>query len=72
MHAAIVADQLAEAQRHAAALRDTTASSAYVAVLSRAAESWLAVMSRTVDVDDVQAAARSLHSGPHWAPLTRP
>ncbi|MDQ3989810.1 MAG: LuxR C-terminal-related transcriptional regulator, partial [Actinomycetota bacterium] len=61
LHAAMVADQLPEAQRHAAVLRDIAASSTFAAVLSRAAESWLEVLSGTVDIDEVQAAARSLH-----------
>ncbi|MDQ3154063.1 MAG: LuxR C-terminal-related transcriptional regulator, partial [Actinomycetota bacterium] len=56
MHAAIVAGQPAEAQRHADALEAATASS-YAAVLSAAARSWLRILSGEIDPDDVQAAA---------------
>ena len=66
MHAAIVAGQPAEAQRHADALEAATASS-YAAVLSVAARSWLRILAGEVDPDDVHAAAVRLGSvGLSW------
>ncbi|MDQ4010607.1 MAG: LuxR C-terminal-related transcriptional regulator [Actinomycetota bacterium] len=64
MHAAIVAQDLTEAQRHAAALTaaSTAASSSpYVAVLAAAASSWLQVLSGEIDPETVQTVARRLH-----------
>ncbi len=66
LHAAIVAQQiteaqLSEAQRHAAALTDAASSSPYAAALAAAADSWLQVLSGEVDPESVQAAARRLH-----------
>ncbi len=51
-----------EAQRHAAALSSAASSSPYAAALADAAGSWLQVLSGEIDADDVQAAARGLHS----------
>ncbi|MGH3991555.1 MAG: LuxR family transcriptional regulator, partial [Pseudonocardiaceae bacterium] len=61
MHAAIVAQQLPEAQRHAAALTDAAPGSPYAAVLAAAASSWLQVLSGDIDPEAVQIAARRLH-----------
>ncbi|HZA17980.1 MAG TPA: LuxR C-terminal-related transcriptional regulator [Pseudonocardiaceae bacterium] len=61
MHAAIVAQQLSEAQRHAAALDDAASGSPYAAVLAAAASSWLRVLSGDIDPETVQIAARRLH-----------
>jgi DNA-binding CsgD family transcriptional regulator len=61
MHAAIVAQQLPEAQRHAAALTDAASGSPYAAVLAAAASSWLQVLSGDIDPEAVQIAARRLH-----------
>lgn len=73
LHAAIVAEDLAEAerlseaQRHATALTDAGSSSPYAAVLAAAASSWLQVLSceidpeTEIDPEAVQAAARRLH-----------
>jgi DNA-binding CsgD family transcriptional regulator len=61
LHAAIVAEQLPEAQRHAAALTDAASSSPYGAVLAAAAHSWLQVLSGDIDPEIVQIAARRLH-----------
>ncbi|MDQ4031525.1 MAG: LuxR C-terminal-related transcriptional regulator [Actinomycetota bacterium] len=61
LHAAIVVEQLPEAQRHAAALTDAASSSPYAAVLAAAARSWLQVLSGDIDPEIVQIAARRLH-----------
>jgi DNA-binding CsgD family transcriptional regulator len=61
MHAAIVAQRLPEAQRHAAALTDAASGSPYAAVLAAAASSWLQVLSGDIDPETVQIAARRLH-----------
>jgi DNA-binding NarL/FixJ family response regulator len=61
LHAAIVAQQLPDAQRHAAALIDAASSSPYAAALATAAGSWLAVLSSEIDPDTVQTAAQDLH-----------
>ncbi|MGH3840674.1 MAG: LuxR C-terminal-related transcriptional regulator [Pseudonocardiaceae bacterium] len=50
-----------EAQRHAAALAGSAASSPFVAALAAAASSWLQVLSGEIDAAAVQAAARRLH-----------
>ncbi|MGH3900244.1 MAG: LuxR C-terminal-related transcriptional regulator [Pseudonocardiaceae bacterium] len=61
LHAALVAQHLPEAQRHAAALTDAASSSPYAAVLATAANSWLQVLSGEIDPKAVQTAARRLH-----------
>ncbi|MGH3886515.1 MAG: LuxR C-terminal-related transcriptional regulator [Pseudonocardiaceae bacterium] len=61
LHAAIVAQQLPEAQRHAAKLTAAASSSPYAAVLAAAASSWLQVLSGEINPEAVQAAARRLH-----------
>ncbi|MGH4011800.1 MAG: response regulator transcription factor, partial [Pseudonocardiaceae bacterium] len=61
LHAAIVAEQLAEAQRHAARLTDAASNSPYAAVLAVAADSWLQVLSGEIDPEAVQASARRMH-----------
>jgi DNA-binding CsgD family transcriptional regulator len=61
MHAAIVAEQLPEARRHAAVLTDVAPAGPYAAVLAAAASSWLQVLSGDIDPDTVQTAARRLH-----------
>jgi DNA-binding CsgD family transcriptional regulator len=61
MHAAIVAEQLPEARRHATALTDAASGSPYAAALAAAASSWLQVLSGDVDPETVQTAARRLH-----------
>ncbi len=66
LHAAIVAQQLSDAQfsepqQHAAKLTAAASSSPYAAVLAAAAGSWLQVLSGAVGAEAVQTAARRLH-----------
>ncbi len=51
-----------DAQRHAAALTSAASHNPYAAALADAASSWLQVLSGEIDPDNVQAAARYLHS----------
>lgn len=61
LHAAIIAEQQAEAHEHAAALTANAPHCAYCAVLATAAECWLDVVAGKVDATRVEAAARGLH-----------
>lgn len=61
LHAAILADDPAEAARNAAALAAGAASSPYAGALAAAAQSWLQVLSGRVDREPTEAAARGLH-----------
>lgn len=61
LHAAVVADHQAEAAEQAAALEELAGSSRFATVAAAAARSWLAVMARKVDPDQVEDAARGLH-----------
>ncbi|MDQ3763593.1 MAG: helix-turn-helix transcriptional regulator, partial [Actinomycetota bacterium] len=61
LHAAIVAEQFLEAQRHTAALTAAASSSPYAAALAAAASTWLHVLSGEIDPEAVQTAARRLH-----------
>jgi len=60
LHAAILAEQPAEAERHAAALDRLPEHGPYPAVLAAAAQSWLAVITDRIDPDQVETAARDL------------
>ncbi|MDG4834650.1 helix-turn-helix transcriptional regulator [Solwaraspora sp. WMMD1047] len=67
LHAAIIAEQPAEADRHVAALTAAAGHSRYAAVLATAAQSWVEVLRGTVDPVRVEGAARGLHGiGLHW------
>jgi DNA-binding CsgD family transcriptional regulator len=61
LHAAIIAEQPAEAREHAAALAANAEHCAYCAVLATAADCWLEVVTGDVDASRVEAAARALH-----------
>jgi DNA-binding CsgD family transcriptional regulator len=60
LHAAILAEQPAQAERHAAMLGERRAHSPYAAALAAAARCWLAVLAGRVDPPAVEAAARGL------------
>jgi DNA-binding CsgD family transcriptional regulator len=67
LHAAIIAEQPAEADRHVAALTAAADHSRYTAALATAAQSWVEVLRGTVDPVRVEAAARGLHGiGLQW------
>jgi len=66
LHAAITAEEAAEAEEHAAALASCRDRSRYAAAISTAAESWLDVLAGEVDADRVEAAARGLHAAGQW------
>lgn len=67
LHAALVADNAPEAQRHAAALAAAAPASPYVSALAKAARSWCDVVFGEVDPETVTAAARRLHEvGLSW------
>ena len=59
LHAAIIAEQPALAEEHAAAL--ATGTGPFGEVLATAARCWLDVVAGRVDVEQVEAAARGLH-----------
>jgi len=61
LHAAIIAEQGAEAREHAAALAANAPHCNYCSVLATAAECWLEVVAGNVDAPRVEAAARALH-----------
>jgi DNA-binding CsgD family transcriptional regulator len=61
LHAAILSDASAEAERYAAALAADTASSPYATALAGAAQSWLQVLSGRIDRESTEAASRHLH-----------
>jgi DNA-binding CsgD family transcriptional regulator len=62
LHAAIAADDLGEAERHAAALGDAATSSPYAAVLAAGARSWLQVFAGRIDRKVVETTSRDLHT----------
>lgn len=62
MHAAILREQPAVAQNHAAALADAAQSSHYAAVLAAASRTWIQVLAGTFDSSEVESAARGLQS----------
>jgi len=71
LHAAMAAENWAEAQRQAEALEAAaarpTGSSRYAAAMAVAARSWLAVLHGEVDQASVESAARGLHAvGLSW------
>lgn len=66
LHAAIIDEQHAAAEEHAAALGLNRSHNRYCAVVSAAAESWLDVVAGKVDADRVEEAARGLHAVGQW------
>jgi DNA-binding NarL/FixJ family response regulator len=62
LHAAIIAELPAEAERHASALADHSRHSPYAAAVAAAARSWLAVSVARIDAAAVETAARGLAS----------
>ncbi|MFC0527935.1 helix-turn-helix transcriptional regulator [Phytohabitans kaempferiae] len=66
LHAAIIAEEPATADEHAAALVATAQHSRYGAVVAAAAESWLETLRGAVDPAKVEAAARGLHGAGLW------
>ncbi|MET9232716.1 LuxR C-terminal-related transcriptional regulator [Lentzea sp. NPDC003310] len=71
LHAAIIDENSAAAEEHAAALAVHRERSRYCSVLSGAAECWLDVVAGDVDADRVEAAARSLHAVGLWWDASR-
>jgi DNA-binding CsgD family transcriptional regulator len=61
LHAAIIAEQPAQAAEQAAALADVARHGGPYPALAAAAECWLAVLAGAVDQDRVEAAARGLY-----------
>ncbi|KOV89827.1 response regulator [Nocardia sp. NRRL S-836] len=66
LHAAIIDDDHAAAEDHAAALAQARDHNRYCATLSAAAECWLDVVAGKVDADRVEEAARGLHAVGLW------
>lgn len=66
LHAAIMAEQQAEAREHVAALASGADHSRYHAVVAEAAECWLNVLTGAVDPQRVEAAAKGLHGVGLW------
>lgn len=71
LHAAIIDENTAAAEEHAAALALHRERSRYCSVLSAAAECWLDVVAGDVDADRVEEAARSLHAVGLWWDASR-
>ncbi|USX49484.1 LuxR family transcriptional regulator [Lentzea sp. HUAS12] len=71
LHAAIIDENSAAAEEHAAALAACRDSSRYCLILSGAAECWLDVVAGKVDADRVEEAARSLHAVGLWWDASR-
>lgn len=71
LHAAIIDENSAAAEEHAAALAAHRERSRYCSVLSAAAECWLDVVAGDVDADRVEEAARSLHAVGLWWDASR-
>ena len=71
LHAAIIDENTAAAEEHAAALAVNRERSRYCAILSSAAECWLDVVAGKVDADRVEEAARSLHAVGLWWDASR-
>ncbi|MBK1784995.1 helix-turn-helix transcriptional regulator [Prauserella sp. ASG 168] len=66
LHAAIMAEQPAEAREHVTALEAAAGHSSHHAVVSAAAGCWLDVIGGKVDAARVEAAARGLHEEGLW------
>ncbi|MGW4211547.1 LuxR C-terminal-related transcriptional regulator [Lentzea sp. NPDC004789] len=66
LHAAIIDENTAAAEEHAAALAVNREHSRYCGIVSVAAECWLDVVAGKVDPDRVEVAARSLHAVGLW------
>lgn len=66
LHAAIIDENTAAAEEHAAALALNREHSRYCGIVSVAAECWLDVVAGKVDPDRVEVAARSLHAVGLW------
>jgi DNA-binding CsgD family transcriptional regulator len=66
VHAAILAEQPAVADRHVAALVASAGHSRYGQVVASAAQIWVEVLRGTVDPEAVAAAARDLHGLGLW------
>jgi DNA-binding CsgD family transcriptional regulator len=62
LHAAILRDQPAAVQEHAAALMNAAKTSHYAAVLAAAGRAWMQVLSGDFEWSDVESAARGLQS----------
>ncbi|GAA0558665.1 hypothetical protein GCM10010172_47120 [Paractinoplanes ferrugineus] len=60
LHAAILAEETAEAERHAEALDRLSDAGPYPAALASAAHGWLAVLTERIDAGQVEPAARGL------------
>lgn len=71
LHAAIIDENTAAAEEHAAALAVHRERSRYCAILSAAAECWLDVVVGEVDADRVEEAARGLHAVGLWWDASR-
>ncbi|WP_394614040.1 LuxR C-terminal-related transcriptional regulator [Lentzea sp. JNUCC 0626] len=71
LHAAIIDENTAAAEEHAAALSAVRDRSRYCATLSAAAECWLDVVAGEVDADRVEEAARGLHAVGLWWDASR-
>jgi DNA-binding CsgD family transcriptional regulator len=71
LHAAIIDEDSAAAEEHAAALAVNRERSRYCAIVSAAAECWLDVVAGKVDADRVEEAARSLHAVGLWWDASR-
>ena len=66
LHAAIITEETAVAEEHAASLAACRGGSRYAEVVSTAAESWLDVVAGKVDADRVEEAARGLQAVGQW------
>ncbi|MFI6102360.1 LuxR C-terminal-related transcriptional regulator [Lentzea sp. NPDC051213] len=71
LHAAIIDENHAAAEEHAAALAVNRDHNRYCAIISGAAECWLDVVAGKVDPDRVEEAARSLHAVGQWWDASR-
>ncbi|WP_051807325.1 helix-turn-helix transcriptional regulator [Actinoplanes subtropicus] len=60
LHAAILAGETAEAERHAATLDRLAADRPYAEVLAAAGRGWIAVITDRIDPERIEAAARAL------------
>ncbi len=71
LHAAIIDENTAAAEEHAAALAVNRERNRYCAVVSAAAECWLDVVAGKVDPDRVEETARGLHAVGLWWDASR-
>ncbi len=71
LHAAIIDENTAAAEEHAAALAHNREHNRYCAIISAAAENWLDVVAGKVDPDRVEEAARGLHAVGLWWDASR-